>query len=171
VVDDSSVHLIIPSGYNRGGANHAHSIRRNHIGIIDIFGGDRSGRLCAGQGPVEKDGRHADPLPPELLVRIDGEPNCGQFATAILPLKDVDGDGIPDLAVSAVHADGSPWSMTGKIFIFSGGALAADPTVDAAAAIPGDARDMHLGAFLALIEKGMWLVAGAHSGPTAFLIT
>ena len=103
----------------------------------------------------------ADPLPPELLVRIDGEPNCGQFAAAILPLKDVDGDGIPDLAVSAVHADGSPWPMTGKIFIFSGGALTAGTTVDAAAAIPGDARDMHLGAFLALIEKRMWLVAGA----------
>jgi hypothetical protein len=103
----------------------------------------------------------ADPPSPDLLARIDGEPNCGQFGSAILPLKDMDGDGIPELAVSAVHADGNPWPMTGKIFIFSGGALTADPTVDSAIAIPGEARDMHLGTFLALIEKRMWLVAGA----------
>ena len=102
-----------------------------------------------------------NPPPADILNRIDGEPNCGQFATAILPLKDVDGDHIPDLAVSAVHADGTRWPMTGKIFIFSGRTVTADTTVYSAIAIPGEAKDMHLGAFLALIKNRMRLVAGA----------
>ena len=51
--------------------------------------------------------------------------------------------------------------MTGKIFIFNASALNADTTVDSAIAIPGGARDMHLGSFLALIKEKMWLVAGA----------
>ncbi len=105
---------------------------------------------------------YLDTNPPELLIRIDGEPNCGQFATAILPLGDVDDDGTPELAVSAVHADGEPWAMTGKIFIFSGRTLiAAGTTVDSARSIAGDARDMHLGTFLAMVGDGSWLAAGA----------
>jgi hypothetical protein len=95
------------------------------------------------------------------LTRIDGEPNCGQFGTAILAVEDVDGGCSPVLAVSAVHADGNPWPMTGKIFLFSGITLTTGTTVDAARAIPGQAKDMHLGTFLAFIEKRMWLVAGA----------
>ena len=95
------------------------------------------------------------------MTRIDGEPNCGQFAATILPLKDMDGDGIQDLAVSAVHADGDPWPMTGKIFLFSGNTLIAGTAVDDAITIPGVAKDMHLGAFLTVIGERMWLVAGA----------
>jgi hypothetical protein len=102
-----------------------------------------------------------NPLPSDLLTRIAGEPNCGQFGTAILPVKDMDGDDIPDLAVSAVHADGNPWPMTGKIFLFSGITLTTDTIMDALIAIPGNAKDMHLGTFLALIREKMWLVAGA----------
>ena len=103
-----------------------------------------------------------NPPPDDLLIRIDGEPNCGQFATAILPLGDVDGDGAPELAVSAVHADGEPWAMTGKIFIFSGSTLTdAGTTVDSARSIAGEARDMHLGTFLAMVGDGSWLAAGA----------
>ena len=102
-----------------------------------------------------------NPPPDDLLIRIDGEPNCGQFATAILPLGDVDGDGAPELAVSAVHADGEPWAMTGKIFIFSGSTLTAETTVDSARSIAGEARDMHLGTFLAMVGNGSWLAAGA----------
>lgn len=97
----------------------------------------------------------------ELLATIDGKEQCGQFASAVLPIDDVDGDGTPDLAVSAVHGDGDPWSMTGKIFIFSGSSLITGATVETAEVIPGEARDMHLGAFLALITDGTWIATGA----------
>ena len=101
----------------------------------------------------------------EFLATIDGEDKSGQFASAILPVPDVDGDGIPDLAVSAVHADGDPWPMTGKIFIFDGGTLT-EETAETIRAIPGEARDMHLGAFLALVGRGRWLAAGAPTEKT-----
>jgi hypothetical protein len=121
-----------------------------------------TGRLFILRGGDENRTLNLDENPPDLLIRIDGEPNCGQFATAILPLGDVDGDGTPELAVSAVHADGEPWAMTGKIFIFSGSTLTdAGTTVDSARSIAGEARDMHLGTFLAMVGDGSWLAAGA----------
>ena len=127
-------------------------IDKTDIGRLFILKGGEKNRT-----PV-----YLDTNPPELLIRIDGEPNCGQFATAILPLGDVDDDGTPELAVSAVHADGEPWAMTGKIFIFSGSTLiAAGTTVDSARSIAGEARDMHLGTFLAMVGGGSWLAAGA----------
>ena len=73
----------------------------------------------------------------------------------------MDDDIIPDLAVSAVHADGNSWPMTGRIFVFSGETLSGGPTVSDAKTIMGSARDMHLGTFLALIEDGRWIAAGA----------
>lgn len=97
----------------------------------------------------------------ELLATIDGNEQCGLFASAILPLDDMDGDGIPDLAVSAVHGDGDPWPMTGKIYIFSGSSLITGATAETAEVIPGEAQDMHLGAFLALITNGTWIATGA----------
>ena len=97
----------------------------------------------------------------KLLATIDGEPNSGHFAAAILPVGQVDDDIIPDLAVSAVHADGNSWPMTGRIFVFSGETLSGGPTVSDAKTIMGSARDMHLGTFLALIEDGRWIAAGA----------
>ncbi len=95
------------------------------------------------------------------LATIDGEPNGGRFGSVLLPLADVNGDGLQDLAVSAPHADGSPWPMTGKIFLFSGSSLTAGATVASARAFPGTARNMHLGSFLALVGKGTRLAAGA----------
>ena len=97
----------------------------------------------------------------KLLTTIDGEPNSGHFAAAILPVGQVDDDIIPDLAVSAVHADGNSWLMTGRIFVFSGETLSSEPSVSDAKTIMGDARDMHLGTFLALIKDGRWIAAGA----------
>lgn len=122
-------------------------------GVID------SGRLYLLKGGSGKRTVNLNAPSPDLLAKIDGEANCGRFASAILPLGDLDGDGAPDLAVSAVHADGNPWLMTGKIFLFSGRTLTAGATVATARAIPGDARDMHLGSFLALAGKR--LAAGA----------
>jgi hypothetical protein len=94
-----------------------------------------------------------------LLARIDGEPNCGRFGSLILSVGDVNGDRTPDLAVSAVHADGDPWLVTGKIYIMSGSALTTGAEV--IEAFPGEARNMHLGSFLAVVAKGGVLAAGA----------
>lgn len=97
----------------------------------------------------------------DLLATIDGNEQCGQFASAILPLDDMDGDGTPDLAVSAVHGNGDPWPMTGKIYLFSGSSLITGATVETAEVILGEAQDMHLGAFLATIANGTRIAAGA----------
>jgi hypothetical protein len=122
-----------------------------------------SGRLFILKGGTGARTINADVSSPDLLAKIDGEPNSGRFGSAILPVGDMDGDGVPDLAVSAVHADGNPFLMTGKIFLLSGAALTSGATVAGAAAILGDARDMHLGNFLALLESGKLLAAGAPS--------
>jgi hypothetical protein len=107
-----------------------------------------------------------DPASEDLLARIDGELNCGRFASAILPIKDVKWGNV--LAVSAVHADGNPWPMTGKIFLFTEGDLAAGASVESVTAIPGESRDMHLGTFLAQVKGswGNWLAAGAPTEKT-----
>ena len=95
------------------------------------------------------------------LGTIDGKEKCGQFASAILPIGDLDNDGITDLAVSSIHGDGNPWVMTGKIFLFSGGSLTGGATAETAKVISGESRDMHLGAFLAMVSEGKWVAAGA----------
>jgi len=122
-----------------------------------------SGRLFILKGGTGARTVNVDAASPDLLAKIDGEPNSGCFGSAILPVGDMDGDGVPDLAVSAVHADGAPWLMTGKIYLFSGATLTAGATVATAGAIPGTARDMHLGTFLALIADGKLLAAGSPS--------
>lgn len=101
-----------------------------------------------------------------LLASVDGEPNSGQFATALLPAKDIRGDNI--LAVSAAHADGSPWPMTGKLFLFSGTDVQQGTPVGSVKSIPGNARDMHLGTFLAQVQgrRGTLLAAGAPTEDT-----
>ncbi|RJR38311.1 MAG: hypothetical protein C4567_12855 [Deltaproteobacteria bacterium] len=122
-----------------------------------------SGRLFILKGGTGARTVNADVSSPDLLAKIDGEANAGRFGSVLLPVGDMDGDGVPDLAVSAVHADGNPWLMTGKIFLFSGAALTAGATVATSVAISGDARDMHLGNFLALVDSGKLLAAGAPS--------
>ena len=123
-----------------------------------------SGRLFILKGGPEisrTDNCDSDGSSLQLLTTIDGEPNSGHFAAAILPVGQVDDDIIPDLAVSAVHADGNSWLMTGRIFVFSGETLSSGPSVSEAKTIMGDSRDMHLGTFLALIKDGRWIAAGA----------
>lgn len=96
------------------------------------------------------------------LAKIDGEANSGRFGSFILPLGDMNADSVPDLAVSAVHADGSAWPMTGKIYVFSGKDLL-DPglSADSAKAFAGEAKDMHFGTFMSALAGKRQLVAGA----------
>ncbi|MHC1744305.1 MAG: integrin alpha [Syntrophobacteraceae bacterium] len=122
-----------------------------------------SGRLYVFEGCPEQ-------APDPLLARIEGEAVCGhisgRFGYAVLPVADVSGDGTPDLAVSALHADGkTSCPMTGRVYIFDGSKLAGIGSAPSdnflLKDIPGDARDMHLGAFLAPLAGGERLVAGA----------
>ena len=135
---------VLPNGIVAMGADTAAVANVSESGNLSIF----------------KLNTNVTPPSPELLVKIDGEPNCGRFGSAILPLPDI-GDGTPGLAVSAVHADGNHWPMTGKISLFSLTTGAAGAIVTPAKAFPGEARDMHLGTFLAQAAGGRKLAAGA----------
>ena len=97
----------------------------------------------------------------DYLARIDGEPHSGQFASALLARTDKNGN--QRLAVSAVHADGATLPMTGKVYLFSSMDLETPAAIGSVKAIPANARDMHLGTFLAAGEGkwGEWLAAGA----------
>jgi hypothetical protein len=122
-------------------------------GVLD------SGRLFIIKGGEGERRVNADSASPDLLAVIDGKPDCGRFGSTILAVGDLDDDGTPDLAVSAVHADGDPWLMTGKIYLISGNVLNGEANV--INSIPGEARDMHLGSFLALVAEGNQFAAGA----------
>jgi len=114
-------------------------------------------------GPGNRNVNANDEASGEVLIRIDGEPNSGQFASSILALKNANENDL--LAVGAVHANGNPWPMTGKVYLFNGNSLVPGATVASAVSLPGNSRDMHLGAFLSA-AKGKWgsrLVAGAPS--------
>lgn len=133
-----------------------------------VGGVSDTGRLfiVKGKGGFEQRTVDANPGSEDLLTMVDGELNCGRFASAILPIKDVTWGNV--LAVSAVHGDGNPRAMTGKIFLFTEGDLAAGTTVDKVTAIPGETKDMHLGTFLAQVKGkwGNWLAAGAPTEKT-----
>jgi len=103
---------------------------------------------------------NADAPSPDLLSRIDGEPDGGGFGSAIAVLGNP-AQGSMDLAISAVHADGNPWPVTGKIYLLPGASLTSGAGLTAARAIAGEARDLHLGAFLAVLGGGNRLAAGA----------
>jgi hypothetical protein len=124
-------------------------------GVID------SGRLFILKGGLGKRTVNADADTSDRLAKIDGEPNCGRFGSVIQSVGDIDSDGNPDLAVSAVHGDGTRWPMTGKILLFSGATLMDGIDLSSARSIPGETRDMHLGSFLALVDSGRQLAAGA----------
>jgi hypothetical protein len=119
------------------------------------------GRLFVIKGGYGARTVNADLASADRLARIDGELNSGQFGSAIATVRD--GSDSSRLVVSAVHADGSPWLMTGKIFLFSANDLKAGTPVGSVTAFPGQSKDMHLGTFLAPVagQWGEWLAAGA----------
>lgn len=119
-----------------------------------IGGVANSGRLSLIKGGVGKRTINVDLPGPQVLARIDGEANGGRFGSMLLPLSN-------GLAVSAMHADGNPWPVTGKVFVFTYGSLTAGASVATAQAFLGEAPNMHLGTSLALLPSRGQLAAGA----------
>lgn len=126
--------------------------------VVDGVG--NSGRLFILTGGRGNRTVNADLPSLDRLARIDGEPDGGYFGSVILPLSDEPGKA-PDLAVSALHADGDVWPASGGIFILSGENLVSPSGSSFIQKFLGKSRDMHLGSFLAPASNGHRLVAGA----------
>lgn len=99
----------------------------------------------------------------DLLTRVFGASYLERFGSAIAPLGDLDGDGKPDFAVSAVHADANgavdldSGFATGKVYVFLGKDVHTDGTdteATAATALSRSQRDLHYGTWLAPFEQG-----------------
>src|SRR5262245_37092560 len=56
----------------------------------------------------------------EVLLRLDGEAPGDLFGLAVASLPDTDGDGRPDLLVSAFQHDGPAGADSGRVSLFSG---------------------------------------------------
>lgn len=81
-----------------------------------------------------------------LLLRLDGQEAHGHFGRTVEALRDVTGDGIPDLAVSAPTASPNGRTKAGRIFVFSGKDGALVNLLD------GQSAGGHFGLALARVE-------------------
>jgi hypothetical protein len=128
-----------------------------------ISGGIDTGAVYVVKGGTGPRTISLDAPGPHLLTKLTGEAAYDRFGSALAPVGDVDGDGKPDFAVSAVHADSGSFKMTGKVYYFNGKDIVAGSTpasVGTPFAAPG--KDMHFGKFMTSFQKnGSRLLIGA----------
>jgi hypothetical protein len=98
---------------------------------------------------------------PSLLTTIYGADWLERFGAAVVALGDVDGQGKPDLAVTAPHASApgatglADGKVTGAVRLFRGEALTAATTqATAGRVLSRPLRSLHYGAFLAPFQRG-----------------
>jgi len=78
-----------------------------------------------------------------VITTMVGDQNSSAFGEAMVSVGDVDGDGTPDLAVSAPNHDSGGWTNDGRITMFSGADGSVLWTAD------GDGQTLTLGTCLA----------------------
>ncbi|MFT4537915.1 MAG: hypothetical protein ACI841_004864 [Planctomycetota bacterium] len=83
-------------------------------GTADVLVGAPMGANSAGEARLLS-GRSG-----KLIWRVTGSAPGEQFGTALAGVGDVDGDGIPDMAIAAPFADGSAGSKCGRVSWISG---------------------------------------------------
>jgi hypothetical protein len=120
-----------------------------------------SGRLFILRGGAGNRSVNADAASADRLARIAGPASGGRFGTALQTVAAAGGSGAPDLAVGAMHADGDSWPGSGGVYFLGGADLTAAVDASAARFVPSDTPNMHLGAFLAAVDGGRRLAAGA----------
>lgn len=114
-----------------------------------ISGGTDTGAVYVVKGGAGYRTISLDAPGPDLLTKIGGEAAYDRFGSAIAPVGDVDADGLPDFAVSAVHADSGGFKMTGKVYFFKGKELVSGSTpIITATAFAAPGKDMHFGKFM-----------------------
>jgi hypothetical protein len=148
---------------------------------VNIAGGNRAraGRVYVVKGGTGNrtinlplDAATATPNPmDDLLTWIDGAAYFDRFGFAVAPAGDVDGDGIPDLAVSAIFADrdGAVSIATGlsagKVYLLRGKDLKTDGSatpIGTSSVFNGPGYNMRYGSFLCPFTKnGPKLLIGA----------
>ncbi|HSH71051.1 MAG TPA: integrin alpha [Deferrisomatales bacterium] len=144
-----------------------------HKGVVYLVKGG------AGARTVNLSPPRGEPLPADLLTTIYGTAHQERFGSTVLALDDLDGDGVGEFAVSALHGDAdgatglATGQVTGKVYVFLGKDVQTDGSATQAAAassLSRGERDLHYGTFLAPFEQGgvAKLLVGA---PTANRLT
>lgn len=130
-----------------------------------ISGGTDTGAVYLVKGGAGPRTISLDAPGPDLITKITGEAAYDRFGSAIVPVGDVDADGKPDFAISAVHADSGGFKMTGKVYFFKGKDLVAGSTpVVSGTGFAAPGKDMHFGKFMTPFkENGSRLLIGAPS--------